>query len=119
MRRINLVVVDLAGSDNRQAVNGHLLRRHRAPPALPVGFAVRAFDDAAPPARPTPPNARGDVPPQRLVSTSSATTVHFGGFLNSPDPGKMEKRALRAPVNSCLSASFIPMCDSRLVSSAV
>ena len=58
-------------------------------------------------------------PHRRLVSTSSATIVHFGGFLNRPDPGKMEKRALRAPVNSCLSASFMPMCDSRPVSNAV
>ena len=65
-RRVNLAVVDLAGSDNRQAVNGHLLRRHhRALPALPVGFAVRAFDQMLRHRLdPLRLNARGDAPPQ-------------------------------------------------------
>ncbi|CSP94925.1 Uncharacterised protein [Shigella sonnei] len=58
-------------------------------------------------------------PHRRLVSTSSATITHFGGFLNKPEPGKMEKRALRAPVYSCLSASFMPIWESKPVSKAM
>ncbi len=65
----------------------------------------------------------------REVSTSSADITHWGCFLASVEPGKMAKRALRAPMYSwmglrpsagrCLSmTSLTPMCDRSPTSSA-
>ena len=54
-------------------------------------------------------------PQSRLVSTSSAAITHAGGFFAKDEPGKMAKRALRAPMYSRESPSFWPMWDSRPV----
>ena len=65
-RRVNLAVVDLPRGNHRQAVNGHLLgRHHRALRALPVRFAVRAFQQVLRHRlHPFRIDARGNAPPQ-------------------------------------------------------
>ncbi|AQZ69995.1 hypothetical protein BKM31_58700 [[Actinomadura] parvosata subsp. kistnae] len=64
---------------------------------------------------------------RREVSTSSADMIHCGCFLASAEPGKMAKRALRAPRYSWMGrrpsaprfsmTSLTPMCDSSPTSS--
>jgi hypothetical protein len=41
-----------------------------------------------------------------------------GDFLNSDEPGKTAKRALRAPMYSRFSVSYMPMCESSPLSTA-
>lgn len=119
--RIDLTVVDLTRGDHRQAVNGDFSVAITAPCARSqCGSLYERLSRCCATGSTHSGSIRAAMRPhRRLVSTSSATMVHFGGFLNRPEPGKMEKRALRAPVYSCFSASFIPMWDSRPVSSAI
>jgi hypothetical protein len=52
-----------------------------------------------------------------VVCTISAAMIHFGPFLNSPDPGKMLNFVERAPLYSKFSAR-VPMFESRPARSA-
>ena len=58
-------------------------------------------------------DARVDASPQACVSTSSAAMTQRGGLRNSADPGNSAKRAPRAPMYSCFSASLRPTWDRR------
>lgn len=120
-QRIDGAVIDLARRDDRQTEQRDLFAGHHRPLRLrPVRFAVAVFHQVlSQRLDPFRFDARGDAPPQAAGFHQFGHHGHFGGFLNRPEPGKIEKRALRAPVYSCLSASFWPMCDNRPVSSAV
>ncbi len=120
-RRVDLAVVDLTRANDRQAVTVTFSVAITAPcDRSQCGSLYERLIRCCATGSTHSGSMRAAIRPHsRLVSTSSATIVHFGGFLNRPEPGKIENRALRAPVNSCLSASFMPMCDSRPVSSAV
>ncbi len=53
-----------------------------------------------------------------FVSTSSAAITHGGGRRVSTEPGAITNRDCRAPTNSRVSRSRMPMCDSSPASTA-
>ena len=95
-RRVNLAVVDLTGRDDRQTVNGDLLRRHhRALRALPVRFAVRTFEqvlsDRLDPFRLY---ACGDTPPQAAGFHQLGDHRPFRRLFKQPGAGEDRKASV-------------------------
>ncbi len=95
-----VAVADQAVGHDGQAVERHPLVGHGRAPAWSTSAARCSC--ASPGGRPAPRPTRGWMRAtvrahSREVSTSSAAITQSGGFLASAEPGKMAKRALRAP----------------------
>ncbi len=110
-RRVNLAVIHLARGDNRQTVDGNLFRRHhRALRWLSQCGSLYERLIQVLGYRFTHSGSMRAMRPTGGWSPPVLRPFHaFGGFEYKPEPGKIENRALRAPVYSCLSASFIDM----------
>ena len=114
-------VVDRAPGDDRQPVERDPLGRDdRAAPARPTAArstcGARGARRAARSTRAG--SGRRRDPTGARSRRARPTITHDGCFRASAEPGKIAKRALRAPWYSRVRGSFMPTCDSRPDSSA-